>query len=587
MVKRRTQLKRIKQYSLLLVGSLVGLLVTTPNNKVEGAGLGGPTHIGTFEGSTTFTTSSSNGVNPGLFIEVMDEYGNLTQYESEEGVITVTNTKEGAYVTQAKLLGKTKYRDQDTGELLEEWEEGRNLELVSVENPVLTTIGKNILSPDLLNHTIKNSVQGYAGVDFNYDSSNGSFTVKGTFNNEATLHGNAEEFTKLLQHGKTYYASEGLYFEIHSRDGSIRWNHVFTFDKNNHVKVSPYYQWLGVAGTTIDKTYYPQVEIGTEATGYEPYQSSVLSCHGGVVLRSFGNVQDTLNLITGEYVQNIKEMELNGRELYNAVDYIHNKTNLRFDLPLDDIKTTTYNGLLCDKLPVFHTGMLPEGENTKSYIAGHADSNRLVVIVEKNKLLTEDMDGFKKWLAKNPITIQYQLATKSVETLVLDSTYYFQPVMNRDVYVDGSILPLVCSVTIPTESLAFVLNPNAEAGQQFIAPEFTVVNHTPTSIYLELKRFEQLTTVMNDVLPEAHEDWSQLNREQSKDIALALVPKPSEGWLNLEEGPRYVAEDSNYYLGEVKAESSVDFTFIASHGRAFVQPIDPKYRLSFVFDFFE
>ena len=74
--------------------------------------------------------------------------------------------------------------------------------------------------------------------------------------------------------------------------------------------------------------------------------------------------------------------------------------------------------------------------------------------------------------------MRYELEAPILKVVVLDSTYYFQPVMNRDVYVDGSILSLACSVTIPTETLSFVLNPNAEAGQQFVAPEFTVVNHT-------------------------------------------------------------------------------------------------------------
>ena len=44
----------------------------------------------------------------------------------------------------AILKGSTKYRDIDTGEFLETFEEDRNLELVSVQMPVLTMTGKNL-----------------------------------------------------------------------------------------------------------------------------------------------------------------------------------------------------------------------------------------------------------------------------------------------------------------------------------------------------------------------------------------------------------------------------------------------------------
>ena len=71
-------------------------------------------HIGTFGGSTTFTTTSESEVTPEIFVEVMDKKGNLTQYESESGHLTIPNTHEGTYITQAKLLGKTKYKDIDT-----------------------------------------------------------------------------------------------------------------------------------------------------------------------------------------------------------------------------------------------------------------------------------------------------------------------------------------------------------------------------------------------------------------------------------------------------------------------------------------
>ena len=52
------------------------------------------------------------------------------------------NVMDG-HAKSAILSGSTKYRDIDTGEFLETFEEGRNLELVSVKMPVLKTFNNN------------------------------------------------------------------------------------------------------------------------------------------------------------------------------------------------------------------------------------------------------------------------------------------------------------------------------------------------------------------------------------------------------------------------------------------------------------
>ena len=54
------------------------------------------------------------------------------------------NVLDGAFES-CVLKGKTKYRDIDTGEILEDFEEGRNLELITVRMPILTTVGKNLI----------------------------------------------------------------------------------------------------------------------------------------------------------------------------------------------------------------------------------------------------------------------------------------------------------------------------------------------------------------------------------------------------------------------------------------------------------
>lgn len=67
------------------------------------------------------------------------------EYVSYSGTnITAYNTIEKP-IKSAILKGSTKYRDIDTGEVLDAFEDGRNLELVSVKMPVLTTTNAPII----------------------------------------------------------------------------------------------------------------------------------------------------------------------------------------------------------------------------------------------------------------------------------------------------------------------------------------------------------------------------------------------------------------------------------------------------------
>ncbi len=476
-------MKRLKLWSVGMTVSLVCLLTSS---RVSEAGTltAGKSHIGTFEGSTTFTTSSSNGINPGLFIEVRDADGNLKQYTSEDGVITVENTKEGAYVTQAKLLGKTKYRDQVTGDLLDSWEDGRNLTLESVQMPVLKTTGKNLLeyieweidkrliTNGDVGEYIGNNVSNYINVS-NLDVITFSGFLKG---------------------------SHCLYDKDKNPIGGRALSSKMTVDVSgaDYIRV------------TIDNTKdysNPQMEVGSVATSYEPYKSNILSCNEEVELGSVGEVKDELNLLTGQLTQRTE---------------------------------------------------------TRAYQEGD----------EANSEVITDMANTR-----------YKLPKESIKTVDLSSTYAFNLISDSVVQIKGEILPTIYSITVPSQPLTFAINPNGEPGQQFIAPEFEITNESPGPIQLELKAFEQVTKVLNDVLPDRYPDWTQLNKKQSKDIALALVPEASDGWLTLNQGPRYVANSANTILGEIRKDATVRFSFSARHGGVFEANLFPEYRLVFTFGF--
>ena len=346
-----------------------------------------------------------------------------------------SNAKYFRYSTNT-AQGENEYINvvSNTGLLLASSNYNIPCELISCKMPVLQTTGKN-----LLNIYDTPSMQNY--VDYEITGTSIKLTQKAV--NTA---GKMLSFAIPLKKGETYTYHgyfdnpdrNNIYLRVRDNNSISQFNSVASRETSGYMeftfttRVDGLHQVMvynevsssnggsGI-GTVVTWTNV-QLEKGTQATSYESFKSNILSTPDEVVLRSFNNVKDTLNLMTGEYVQRIKEMVLNGSETYNSVAYTHNNTNLRFDLPLSDIRTTTYDGLLCDSLPVLTDSMIPEGAHTKSYIAGHADSNRIVVVVEKSKLLSENIEGFRAWLQANPITIQYELKTPIVKTVDLSSS---------------------------------------------------------------------------------------------------------------------------------------------------------------------
>lgn len=212
------------------------------------------------------------------------------------------NVLDGAFES-CVLKGKTKYRDIDTGEILEDFEEGRNLELITVRMPILKTTGKNLFDGKI----IRNACLSNNG---SYYNSDGAITflnmiyVKGLngirlsivnsydsgMNMVYSLYDKNKNFIR-REYGN-YYRETGAYFSIP--------DNVYYFKATFNAFSST------AIGDDVDIKI--QLEEGTVATSYEPYKSSILSLPEEVVLRSLPDgTCDTLNVETGEYVQKIGE----------------------------------------------------------------------------------------------------------------------------------------------------------------------------------------------------------------------------------------------------------------------------------------
>lgn len=124
-----------------------------------------------------------------------------------------------------------------------------------------------------------------------------------------------------------------------------------------------------------------------------------------IALRSLPNgVKDELNLLTGEYIQRVGEVVLDGsgdENITRGIDDIGHVNTIEFYIN-DIIDSGGSRNAICD-----------------SYIYGYTNADfkhfytsfkRVIVFIEKTELLSQDVNGFKEWLQQNPITVQYELA---------------------------------------------------------------------------------------------------------------------------------------------------------------------------------
>lgn len=171
------------------------------------------------------------------------------------------------------------------------------------------------------------------------------------------------------------------------------------------------------------------VEGDVTSVEYEPYKSNTTTFEQKddktIVLRSLPNgVCDTLNVETGEYVQRIGEVVLNGSESWVA-DNVNLDTRKNFSAytTIADKKdggqssygvvdNATLNDKLCQGAYDYLTGSRGDNEGSSGMI-----QKRFLASIAKSKLPTQNLAGFKTYLQFNPITVQYELETPIVTTI--------------------------------------------------------------------------------------------------------------------------------------------------------------------------
>ena len=332
--------------------------------------------------------------------------------------IKITNPQQSS--TSITMSNIMLFEHQDN---MENWNIPYFEDMASCKMPVLSTCGKNLFNIN------KEPLAAY-GVKYSID--NDEIIVNS--NGEIGYQNIAFTLDKILL-GKTIYTSYELV--EHTSDNwhmqfvytNINGTTIYTSGKSGKttfpneiigdlkLSILPCNSsTTGVSHTLKIKNI--QIEENSVATAYEPHKTNILHTPEEVVLRSLPNgVCDTLNLNTGEYVQRIGEIVLNGTQGFTQD--VTSGDFKRFTLHSSFVSNMKVRGaIMCDKFV-----QIPDAKATQEGITtGGSENYRLMLWVESSRLSTPDVAGLQAWLQQNPVTVQYELTTPVVKTVDLSTS---------------------------------------------------------------------------------------------------------------------------------------------------------------------
>lgn len=282
----------------------------------------------------------------------------------------------------------------------------------SVENPVVTTTGKNLF----------NINGGLIATSVTYSINGDSLTLIGNWfaRQVVDLKPNT---TYTLSYGKAEsdngFARMSVYFNGTSSMLAISATSELTFTTPSSFNDISVIFYAKEGGDTNTVTYTKiQLEEGSVATEYEPYKSTTVTCNEDVELRGIGDVKDELDLLTGELTQRVGEIVLDGSENWRvSYDWeTEDVAHMEVDIPTlkqGRVVSADFNYISFSNVWQDGSADVVRQECITTY------KKALILLLDKDKIEESTLQHKKDYLALNPIIVQYQLETESVKTVDL------------------------------------------------------------------------------------------------------------------------------------------------------------------------
>ena len=195
-----------------------------------------------------------------------------------------------------------------------------------------------------------------------------------------------------------------------------------------------------------------QIEEGTSFTYYEPYKEYTKTFYLNSPLLEGDTIEDINGKATHVHRRGSKLLD-GSEEGWYLWDVSSSLTNtIAFAMPTNgkngvneaDNSSSVFGNTICDKFIESNEIIDSEWHMTHSNIT--ANNRWWSICINKTKLSTQDVTGFKQWLQANPTTVVYQLASPIYETISDESILC-------DSYVNGH---LGVDTNIPIERVQFL-----------------------------------------------------------------------------------------------------------------------------------
>lgn len=200
-----------------------------------------------------------------------------------------------------------------------------------------------------------------------------------------------------------------------SGDITLPLGKVIKNDKDRNVLVKIFLKGDTGTGEITNKYWDMQLEEGTKATPYEPYKCDKKDILISAPLRENDimyedNGQVKVNRESGQYT-------FTGNENIILDNSLNTDKTLFFYCPIENVSPKgVYHGY-CNTIPFYKTNKRGEIYTNKSEgcFAGDGINKNIQFFIDKSKLTTPNVEGFKAWLKANPTTVVYQLSTPVTE----------------------------------------------------------------------------------------------------------------------------------------------------------------------------
>ena len=182
-----------------------------------------------------------------------------------------------------------------------------------------------------------------------------------------------------------------------------------------------------------------QIKYGESSTNYEPHKSDKKEISLNEPLRGLPNgVKDTIEKVNGEWkiVRRCEEMILNGSETWGRSANSDLK-ELTSHFSATNFKPSS-STIICDKYKCVDIPLVDCEEEAVKV------SGEFWVNINKSRLSTDTVEGFKEWLSQNNIRVIYKLETPIIEDI---SPVTLQCWKNGTISID-EVLPVESTHTV-------------------------------------------------------------------------------------------------------------------------------------------